>query len=72
MAHIVKQRCSTRGGTVVRVQLMLLAQAVQHTTHQMKGAQRMREARMFGALVGIQSETELLDAPETLKFHRVD
>src|SRR6266540_4938981 len=38
----------------------------------MKRAQRMCKTRVLRALVGIESETELLNASQSLKFGRVD
>jgi hypothetical protein len=38
----------------------------------MKGAERVSETRMFGALIGIESQSELFDPAESLKLARVD
>ena len=38
----------------------------------MKGAERVCEARMFRALIGIEAQAELLDASQSLKLARVD
>src|SRR5215213_11630615 len=38
----------------------------------MKYAQAVRKTRMLSALIGKQCQTELLDAPETLKLSRID
>jgi len=32
----------------------------------------VREARMLGTLISVESQTELFDAPEPLKFNRID
>ena len=38
----------------------------------MEGAERMGEARVFCALISIESQTQLFDASQSLKFLRVD
>lgn len=38
----------------------------------MKRAERMRKARMFRRLISEISQTELANAPQTLKFRRIN
>ena len=38
----------------------------------MQRAQTVRKARMLGSLIGIKCQPQLLDAPQTLKFSRID
>ena len=72
MAHVVKQRRGARGGAILFVDVMFFAEAIEHAAHQVKRAERVGEARMFCALIGVESEPELLDAPQSLKLRRVD
>ena len=62
MAHVVKQSGGTRGGTILFADGMFFAEAIEHAAHQVKRAERMREARVFGALISVESEAQLFDA----------
>jgi hypothetical protein len=68
----MKQRGRARGGVVMLVYYMSFAQAIEDASHQMEGAERMGEARVFCALIGIESQSQLFDASQSLKFLRVD
>jgi len=68
----MKQRGRSRGGVVLLVHYISFAKAIKDASHQMEGAERMREARVFRALIGIESESQLLDPSQALKLRRVD
>src|SRR5882762_7169994 len=68
----MKQRSRACGGMVLNVDYVFFAETVEHASHQVKGAERMCEARMFRALIGVEAQAELLDASQSLKLSRVD
>src|SRR5438105_1591062 len=51
---------------------VVLTKAIEHARHQMKRAEGMGEARVFGALIRVEPESELFNAPQPLKFSRID
>ena len=72
VAHVVKQCGRTRGYAILLFNEVFFGEAIKHSTHQMKRAQRVSKTRMLRALVSVESESELLDASQSLKFRRVD
>ncbi len=51
---------------------MFFREAIEHTAHQVKRAKRMCKTRMLGALISVETETELLDATQSLEFRSID
>src|SRR6266581_4419151 len=72
VTDIVQQSGGLRGRAIFGADLVTVTQAIENAGHQMQGAQAVSEARMFGALIGIKAQAELLDAPQTLKLGRID
>src|SRR6266702_8672064 len=72
VTDIVEKSGGLGGRSIFGADLVALTQAIENAGHQMQGAQAVSEARMFGALIGIKAQTELLDAPQTLKLGRID
>src|SRR5882724_7178018 len=68
----MKQCGRSRGGVVLILNHMSFAQAIKDASHQMEGAERMGEARVFCALIGIESQSQLFYTSQSLKLRRVD
>src|SRR6266576_2168699 len=51
---------------------MFFSEAIEHATHQVKGAEGMCKTRMLRTLVSVETKSELLDATQPLKFRRVN
>ena len=72
MAHVVEQGRGARGGAILIADVVSFAEPIQHPAHQVEGAERVCKARVFRALISVESEAELFDASQSLKFRRVD
>ena len=72
MTYIMKQRGRTGGGVVLLVQYISFAQPIKNASHQMESAERVGEAGVFCALIGIESQSQLFDPSQPLKLLRVD
>jgi hypothetical protein len=72
VAHIVEQGCGARSDSIFGINLVTITQPIENPGHQMGRAQTVREARMFRALVRVQSQAQLFDSTQTLEFRRID
>src|SRR6266536_4254956 len=72
VTDIVEKSGGLGGRSIFGADLVALTQAIENAGHQMQRAQAVSEPRMFGALIGIKAETELLDAPQTLELRCID
>ena len=72
MAHIVESGRGARRSAIAWLNVVLLAETIEHARHQMKGAERVSETRVFSSLISIETESELLNASKPLKLRRVD
>ena len=72
MAYVMKQGRCARGYTIFRIDVRSIAQLFEDPRHQMQRAKAVREPRMFGALIGVEAKSELLDPTEPLKFRRIN
>ena len=71
MSDIMKQCRGARGRAILRSQVGI-SQSIQDARHQVQRAETVSKARVLSALIGIQTQTKLLDAAQTLKLSRVD
>src|SRR6185369_155878 len=72
MAYIMEQRGCTGSGVVLLVQHISFAQPTKNASHQMESAERVGEAGVFCALIGVESQSQLFDPSQPLKLPRVD
>ena len=72
VTHIMKQGCRARCRSIFIGNPVTFPQATENTRHQVKHAERVREARMLCALIGVEGQTQLLDAAQALKLRRVN
>src|SRR5215831_4993365 len=79
--HCVRERAVTdvvqeSGGpgrsAISRRDVAMVTQLLDNSSHQVKRSQAVCESRVLSALIGIESETELFDASQSLKFGRID
>src|SRR6266581_6021860 len=72
VTDIVEKSGGLGGRSIFGADLVALTQAIENAGHQMQGAQAVSEARMFGALIGIKAQAELLYTSQSLEFGRID
>src|SRR5687767_10380624 len=72
VTHIVKEGCRAHRKSIFCCDRITLAQAIKNARHQVQRPKAMREPRMFGPLICVESKTELLDASQPLKLRCVD
>ncbi len=72
MAHIVKQSRRPRSSAIFLIDIVLFAQAVQHARHEVERAERVGKSGVLRALISVETQSELLDSPQPLKFRRVN
>src|SRR6185369_9228273 len=63
---------SARSSTVFGSDVGSVTQLTEDSGHQVQRPEAVREARMLRTLISVESQTELFDATEPLKFNGID
>jgi TPP-dependent indolepyruvate ferredoxin oxidoreductase alpha subunit len=69
--YVVKKSRRTSRRAIFGRDRKTLAETVKHSRHQVQDAERVREAGMLRALVGVERKAQLLDASQALELTRI-